>query len=499
MISDRGSICKGGSSVQSERHDSKNSKQHEFAEESPNAEEAGTEALDTSSEDEEAINRQEETTTKDPEKLHRQRVGWFYGLILAAFVIVPIIIWGLSVAEPAKPLQIVAILERPTKTNDDGSISDEPGLAWKVKGRVLDGGEEVNGATVWATIEDEHRLRYQLESVKTTNDGAFVIPIRNEQVPSLSSDWEATIAVTAVADTGWLGQEETGREVLSTYAAPRSMDTMLSLSLVLLWLFLFSIVFALFSPKRKGWARHSYRMALVFALLSSVGIIMALMYVSGVLFVDSPEDANTSNGITRLGFLYVYEGQFDHRLSPEMVLSLSPPDRLAKSAVPSATLPEGATGDVSPKRAPAPDSNFDEHARGFGAPVWVVLLSVIGAAILPVIIILRDIGEPPDYDANDRSRILKRFENVVTHQCFIFFAPLGAIFLYQILLVSDAVGQPVTVGLAALGAGATMKVVVEKAVLFARNLARGDYRTEEKGKPNTEEPKKRIDEEDESN
>jgi hypothetical protein len=48
------------------------------------------------------------------------------------------------------------------------------------------------------------------------------------------------------------------------------------------------------------------------------------------------------------------------------------------------------------------------------------------------------------------------------------FSPLGAIFIYQLMVAAGAVGQPITVAIAALGAGSTMNLLLDKAVLASK-------------------------------
>jgi len=62
---------------------------------------------------------------------------------------------------------------------------------------------------------------------------------------------------------------------------------------------------------------------------------------------------------------------------------------------------------------------------------------------------------------------------IVLHQLYILFAPLGGVFLYQILVLADAVTQPVSVAIAALGAGATLNILLAKAVGSAEAALKG--------------------------
>ena len=70
-------------------------------------------------------------------------------------------------------------------------------------------------------------------------------------------------------------------------------------------------------------------------------------------------------------------------------------------------------------------------------------------------------------------------EDIVLHQFYLLFSPLGAIFVYQLLVIADTAGQAVTVAIAALGAGSTLNILLDKAVLASKK-AFEKTKTEEK-------------------
>lgn len=53
---------------------------------------------------------------------------------------------------------------------------------------------------------------------------------------------------------------------------------------------------------------------------------------------------------------------------------------------------------------------------------------------------------------------------MVRHQFFICFAPLGAIFVYQLLVAAGSITEPVTVAFATLGAGAGLNYILVRAI-----------------------------------
>jgi hypothetical protein len=99
----------------------------------------------------------------------------------------------------------------------------------------------------------------------------------------------------------------------------------------------------------------------------------------------------------------------------------------------------------------------------------VVLVSVLGAGVLTVALMINEITERP----TDPTDIQKRQAKKVSHQFFIFFAPLGSLFVYQLLIAADAAGQAVTVAIASLGAGAAMNALLSRALAFSTSVIEG--------------------------
>lgn len=71
-------------------------------------------------------------------------------------------------------------------------------------------------------------------------------------------------------------------------------------------------------------------------------------------------------------------------------------------------------------------------------------------------------------DEKEREKFRDKLENIVRHQFYMLFSPLGAIFIYQLLIMAKAADQPVTVAIAALGAGSTINILLDKAVSASR-------------------------------
>lgn len=110
---------------------------------------------------------------------------------------------------------------------------------------------------------------------------------------------------------------------------------------------------------------------------------------------------------------------------------------------------------------------------GFWVPLWVLLLSVIGASLFTVLIIVNQIKDRPDFakldrtgaaEAQELTKFQKTIKDIVLHQFYMIFSPLGSVFVYQLLVPGDAANQPVTVAIAALGSGPALNIILDKAI-----------------------------------
>jgi hypothetical protein len=78
------------------------------------------------------------------------------------------------------------------------------------------------------------------------------------------------------------------------------------------------------------------------------------------------------------------------------------------------------------------------------------------------LIIVNEIGHLPDFSKPEE--VHSRIEVLVRHQLFMLFAPLGAIFVYQFLVIAESATQTAAVALVSLGAGLTLTTLIERAL-----------------------------------
>ena len=173
---------------------------------------------------------------------------------------------------------------------------------------------------------------------------------------------------------------------------------------------------------------------------------------------------------------------------------------------------EVTTGEVSATVETNDESEAEATAesplsRGFGAPLWVILISVLGSAIFTIQLLVNSLKDAIRFDdmlsadfreaatknANScryvaamesakkdnenvsdtvciRWHVRKRVKMIIQHQFYILFSPLGAIFVYQMLVSSDSIGHPATVGIAAFSAGFAINNLLRKALSVSEDL-----------------------------
>jgi hypothetical protein len=116
------------------------------------------------------------------------------------------------------------------------------------------------------------------------------------------------------------------------------------------------------------------------------------------------------NEIISLGFANVYRGTYVKEVSDEWLVSLTSPSHQGVS-------------------------------KGFGVPLWLVLVSVLGTGVYTISIIVRNIKDRVDF--KDVQKVRDRIEDIVRHQFYILFSPLCAALVYQLLVTAGAANEHV--------------------------------------------------------
>jgi hypothetical protein len=364
-------------------------------------------------------------------------------------------------------LSVFAHFERVMEEGGDEPV--EP-PSFTIVGRVLHDGRPLPEVHVWTVVTHELGNEQAPRTPTTDANGEF----QTEPFPATYLDqpmWYATVKVktTVPGADGEDPQDGVGTVVLrgppagegganASYYTVRPLDLSIGFVVTLPAIFLLSIVVAFWSLR----PAFKYYVSMFLAACITIATIVAL----GLGMRVAKHEADATDVIS-LGFGSIYFGSYDADIHPEGMFSLTTPTS-ADLAYLSGALEPGAEGaSAAPER---------DGWRGFGAPLWVMLVAVIGAGLFTVSLIVHAISDRPDF--TKRAEVREHIELIVRHQFYILFAPFGAIFVYQLLVVGDAAEQPVTVAVAALGAGASLNLLLEKALSVAKGLLKTEIAEE---------------------
>lgn len=308
--------------------------------------------------------------------------------------------------------------------------------AWSVSGRVLRGGSPVAEAKVWVVAHDNNGNSFAPTAVVSDSAGTFTFQPFPRLIGPTDSAYVRSVIVSArTPKRGWEEEQTlsrtlniTGEELVRFSPPPHKAP------FVILVIFGFSLLLALTQfegPK----LRHTQYVALIglsvlLICLTLVGIASALREIE---IISSHAKAN----IISFGFAYAVKGTYVSGEAPQWVLSLSPVSS-SSSSDPTALL------------------------TGVGAPLWVLLVSVAGAGLFTLSIVIRALKEP--LDTSEEAPLRPRIQEVILHQFYVIFSPLGSIFVYQLLIVAGAATKPIVVALAALASGVTLNLLLKRAV-----------------------------------
>jgi hypothetical protein len=319
------------------------------------------------------------------------------------------------------------------------STAKQDSSNWYITGRVLlrDEGTPV-AAHVWAIAVDNWGNSLSPAADSTANGEYKIgpIPVRfSEDTTREATD--VTIYATARLRSKDEAQVVKGEESLRLSKFGRIRWTepsplvLLSIGLI----FVITLIVGLINPERPKPKRTQY---FTLALLSFLFTITMIWTIA--LGLRNVNVSSRQGDVISLGFANIYEGSYVKGLAPEWLFSLTSPS------------------------LPAPN----EPTSGFGAPLWVVLLAVLGAGIFTISLLVKHVKDPLDY--NDPTKFRVRIEELVRHQFYILFSPLGAVFVYQLIVAAGAAGTQVTVAIAILAAGVAINILLDKAVAAVQGV-----------------------------
>ena len=320
-----------------------------------------------------------------------------------------------------------------------------------VEGIVLKDLKPVSEYSVFATMISNEGPTYAVGSSRTKDDGEF-------RIRGNLNNFNSFIPKELVnyAKSGKQEEQAEKAEDHTTNSAygrhqQRNVKIPPSALGLLLGIFLLSLWVAFVRAKQVKWKRLKHFASVLLAFLFTLSVICIIS--SGINYVHAK---GKKGEILSLGYAFLFQHSYADACPKEWIFSFTLPKKV----------PDSNSSEKEVQRSGIGGDH--KSISAFGAPLWVILLSVIGASITTVSLIVRETKETPDYE-NDKHAFWQRIQDIVQHQFLILFAPLGAIFVYQSLVAADAVNNSLTVALAALGAGPTVNYLLTRSIKLSKD------------------------------
>jgi hypothetical protein len=387
-------------------------------------------------------------------KLNFEPIILIGGAAVAVVAVLALI--GLGVILAALPsgssqgMEIIAAAQRVPAIIKDQSAAVQDGGSYTVTGRVLQHGLPLNEALVWLVAYDSFGIAYSPRAQRTNSEGEFSIASIPMKIDA--KDAVKEIRITAVT-SGFLTSTRTESRLSLEHDRLAlkfsEMNTSWSVWVPLICFF-FSIAVVGGASLYKSLASLAYYVGLGFSFLLTATTVWS---IAGAI-----NTFNTSvqhREIRNLGFLTMFEGTYVEGGGTEWLVSLTRPSNYISDSQ-------------------SPDKSHAPVVHSFGAPVWVIFLTILGAGMLMIILIIQGVSGPPKFDdPSAELEVSQRMRTILEHQFFVLAAPLTGIFIYQLLVIAGAAKEPVTVATVILGAGATLNVLLARAVKSAEQYIQG--------------------------
>jgi hypothetical protein len=325
---------------------------------------------------------------------------------------------------------------------------------WRVTGLVTDDGELANDTHVLVTFEDETGNRFAKEH--DAADGRFDVLIAQRHDPELTRAPKPKLVEIHAKRKGMRGlffgeSSKTLHMSKDARAAEQNASWKEAATrpfIFVLGLFIYTALVTIIRLREGFWNRLKYYVLISLGLLFTASMIYLIgVTITSIEVVLGPDQRPTS-----LGFGYVFYDSYVANGPRDWNFSL--------------TVPHEVTGLGSTANG--------EPASGFGAPLWVLLLSVLGAGLYTIKLVVDNVRKGSDY-SEKAVRIMAA--DIIQHQFYILFAPLGSIFVYQFLILTGVGSKSLTVALAALASGIALNVLLKKAWDAVAEVLRTDPAT----------------------
>lgn len=233
-----------------------------------------------------------------------------------------------------------------------------------------------------------------------------------------------------------------------------------------LGLFLFTALVTIVRLRRPIWNQLKYYLCISLALLFTISMV----YLIGVTSLEL-SNASKDHPIP-LGFAYVYFDSYVKDAPDDWNFSLTAP-----ATIPAPKIAE-PNSDITSTTAAAALRAIDHSnpATGFGAPFWVLMLSVIGSGLYTIKLVVDNVRKGSTYSEQE---VRSTAADIIQHQFYILFSPIGSIFVYQTLLLAGIGTKPLTIAIAALASGIALNVVLKKAWDAVARILQNDQPTDD--------------------
>ncbi len=316
-----------------------------------------------------------------------------------------------------------------------------------IQGRILFQAEPVYNVTVIVDLVDSLSHKSPLSSTVTNKSGEFLL----DSIPTTIGNRKVTeIEINAKGNLVVKGDSITvsGTETITISGKGSQEIVKISIWVIVIlpaiFLLSFIVPFLTLSPRWK------YGFSISLAIILTLSMIIAIS--GGISNINKNYSSDTEKVIS-LGYASLFHGTYVEGVPSEWLFSITSLQLDTKS-----------------------DNSGNVTVKGFGVPLWVLLIAVVGAGLLTVSIIVSEIKDRPKFhlieknvpDDEEFKEFRARLERIVRHQFYILFSPIGAIFVYQMLVTADAAYNSTTVALAAFGAGASLNVILDYAITSYR-------------------------------
>ena len=371
-----------------------------------------------------------------------------FPILVALFVIGSWIVAALDIGGPrleivsypsqdsAAPVRGSSLVQKDSSVRPKQTVEQpKPAAAktWNISGRVLirKTGRPAR-VRVWAIAVDSAGNRFSPPDTVTDDVGRFrlgPIPARFTS-DSLQQATDVTVYASGPnpSDTSKsLRGEENLR--LTRFGKVRWVEVSPWILLSVGVIFFAAIVVGLVRVTVVRTRRAKYYTLVVLSFLFS--ITMIALIAMGLRNVNATA---TQGDVMSLGFANIYRGTYVKDVPPEWLFSLTTP-QLWKPG---------------------------EITTGFGIPIWLLLIAVLGAGVYTIALLVKHVTNQASLD--NEVEYPKRISELVQHQFYLLFSPLGAMLVYQIMVAAGLASVQVTVAVAIFAAGVAANALLDKAI-----------------------------------